>query len=482
MSIKNAYIDLIEPSSGYFHSKFDYQFGLLRLVYEKTGESKDRAVNLCVDMSGSMSSRIDCERSMTQQELVNATIKNIVSAISKHKESIHLNIIGFDEELCEVQNEIVVTPEIVPSIHHKIDTLLVSRGSTNIENPIKQMHSLTTSQCEKGISPFTFLLTDGVENIGSGDPGYLKQYLVEGTHYAFMGVGVDCNRFLLEKLASSTTLGEYRFVSDMEDVAVIVGKLVSEFLYNAVTDITITMINAEIYDYESGLWENTIHVAKMTHDVMRTFHLRSAEFINISMLINTIEIKLDVSSIIHDEYEMARHLVLQALKRATDYRSYSESTIEIKRELKDLYIEIKMFMEEHDIHRGVYGTLLNDLTIASKSLATEFSKANCFARLCANGKESSYSPNYTVIPTRVPVDTGIFQNHSWEEGGPVDCSGFFSEDDLWGGQPLITGYEVDYEISHVLTQQFSKEHSSEEEIQFLTSVTEGLLGDNKLFL
>jgi hypothetical protein len=498
MSIQSASIDFFRPCiPSYFEDKLiktldGYEFGVLHTTLTRPDAiDKTLALSLFVDMSESMNSRIHVSKTMTQQELVNHTMKNIVSAIAK-QEAIRLHIFGFDNEICEVQSEVVVTPENVKEIHNKIDALLVPRGSTNIENPIKRMQEITFSQMERNILPFNLLVTDGIENIGSGDPDFLKQFLVEKVPYAFMGVGVNCNTFLLSRLAKNTMhgLGEYRFVEDMEDVAVITGKLISEFLFNAMTCITITLSHAEIYDFESGTWNNKINVSKMTHNVMRTFHVRRpiGDTSNIVMVLtgdinsasrtHAEEITIVPGIAPYNVYETARHIVLQLLRRALNDKSYinimrgereDEESIYLKREMKELYTEIKIYIEECRFGSvGLFGILLNDLCIASESLSTEFSHANCFARLYSNGVESSYSPNNLMqVRERNTISQDIFQNHSLRSYdyddwlGPTNCCASFAP-------------ATDDSLYHELTKQFSREHTSEEEMEFILSVTDGL--------
>ena len=558
-------IEFAQLSAGnYFSDKItesmeDYKFGLLKICFGKPELSEEYlSMNFMADMSDSMGSSIKRGDTMSKQELMNIVLKNIVTAISKNPIKLNATITGFDDKLHSVQPEISVREDNVADIHANIDRVLRPRGSTNIEAPVRKLEEITKAQLQARKMSLNVVMTDGQANIGSENPYYIAEHLVENTPYAFLGVGMDCDTKMLETLASETKrgFGDYSFIADMEDVAVVIGKHLSEFLFMAASNITIKMSEgAEIYDYEYGEWTTEISVPKMTADVMRTFHFRVRTDCEVSVDVDitadaptqfhgkiersTVFQQADIPTVQND-YEIARHVVLKLLKNAVGDTSYTsclrsgfrhtpEETTALKQHLKTAHTEILCFIAENPRCSSLYNVLADDLFVASQSLTTPFSGEYCLSRLKSNGKASSYNPvnlvhvqewkqtNAKFEQSRAflqfdqgfgasfgasfgpgidqDFDAGIFVNHcapvcgsilrefsdECDYGGPTNCGGSlfprdeYEEPGQHQQQQRYRGIgEDDYEIYHTLLPQFSKEHSSEEELDFVMAITAGL--------
>ena len=531
VSARNYFSDRMNESMG------NYKFGLLKICFDKPELSEEYlSMNFMADMSDSMDAPTKQGGTMSKQNLVNIVLKNIVTAISKHPIKLNATITGFDDALHSVQSEISVTEDNAADIHANIDRVLVSRGSTNIEAPVRKLEEMTKSQLLGRRMSFNLLLTDGQANLGSENPYHIAEHLVENTPYAFLGVGTDCDTKMLETLARVTKkgFGDYSFIADMEDVAVVIGKHISEFLFMAASNITIKMSEgAEIYDYEYGEWTTEISVPKMTADVMRTFHFRVKTECGEESAAITVDISADVPTQFHgkmqrttvfqqaeiptvqNDYEIARHDVLKLLQNAIRDTSYTAAlrsgfehvameTTFLKRELKEAHTEVLCIIAENPRSSSLYKVLADDLFVASQALTTPFSSEYCMSRLKSNGRESSYNPvnlfhvqewrqSHTKFDeSRDFCNFGpsLFVNHcsrgfSHDEdyGGPTNCAGnFFLEPEQEPFQdPYLEldllayrGREEDYEIQHALMPQFSREHSSAAEIDFVMAVTAGL--------
>jgi len=529
-------IEFTDLSAGnYFSDRMNesmenYKFGLLKICFDKPELSEEYlSMNFMADMSDSMGAPIKGDGTMSKQTLVNIVLKNIVTAISKHPIKLNATITGFDNALHSVQSEISVTEDNAADIHANIDRVLVSRGSTNIEAPVRKLEEMTKSQLLERRMSFNLLLTDGQANIGSENPYHIAEHLVENTPYAFLGVGKDCDTKMLETLARVTKngFGDYSFVADMEDVAVVIGKHISEFLFMAASNITIKMSEGvEIYDYEYEEWTTEISVAKMTADVMRTFHFRARTDCEEPAAI-TVDISADAPTQFHgkiarttvfqqaeiptvqNDYEIARHHVLTLLKTAICDTSYtaalrsgfqhtSMETTFLKRRLKEAHTEVLCIIAENPRSSSLYKVLSDDLFVASQVLTTPFSGEYCMSRLKSNGRESSYNPvnlahvqkwkeeNAKFEESRDFCNFGpsLFVNHcsrgfseGEDYGGPTNCGGnFFLEPEPEPELDFFSyrGRGEDYEIQHAITPQFSREHSSAAEIDFVMAVTAGL--------
>lgn len=474
-------------------SETHYVFGLFSLKFLKVSSDplKNIILNVLIDMSASMGSKI---AQMTQQELVNLIVKNIVKTLSSESSTISLTITGFDDLLHNVQSKIEITPESCEFIKSNIDINLVPTGGTNIENPIRHMHDITCEQLEANFSPCNLLLTDGEENIGSGDPEFLKQFIVPGVPHAFVGVGTTCNETLLSSLGRETPsgLGDYYFVANAEDSAIVIAKIIAEFLHTAAKNINIVVTNAEIYDYSTGSWSNSLIIPKITDKVLRTFHLRAlpenidkvsimitADSLTDPKIVSGEEIQM-VSSNETSKYEMARHIVLNLLHNAfsnTSWKDYMRSvpieheTHELKRAMKICYGEINVYMMENSSKKRLYERLLNDLYFASHVLTTQNSRNVCEIILKANGIESSFTPIQPISTQQTFFD--MYDDYSVSFGYSDHCLQVSSFD----CDELTTFRGLD-EIVHTPNVRLCLEYSTEEELKYINSATSGLMTEH----
>lgn len=491
-------------------SETRYVFGLFSLKFLKVSNDplKNIILNVLIDMSYSMESMTP---QMTQQELVNLIVKNIVRTLSSETTKISLTITGFDDLLHDVQPKIEILPENCEVIKSNIDTKLIPTGGTNIENPIRHMHDITREQLENNLSPCNLLLTDGEENIGSGDPDFLKNFIVPGVPHAFVGVGTTCNETLLSSLGRETPngLGDYHFVANAEDSAIVIAKIIAEFLHTVAKNINIVVTNAEIYDYSTGSWSNSLVIPKITDKVLRTFHLRAlpenidkvsimitADSLTEPKIISCEEIQI-VAPTETSKYEMARHIVLNLLHKAftnTSWKDYmrcmpiGHETYDLKRHMKICYSEINIYMMENSSKKRLYERLLNDLYFASKVLSTLKSKNICEIILKANGIESSFTPIQTVsecVPYVAPFDT--FDTYD-DYGSPTNCSSSFGYSDHCLHVSSFEQFDeftqfrgldsFSDEIVHTPNVRLCLEYSTEEEIRYINSATSGLMTEH----
>jgi hypothetical protein len=491
-------------------SETSYVFGVFSMKFLKVSSDplKNIILNVLIDMSSSM--RLMTSQ-MPQQELVNLIVKNIVRTLSSESTKISLTITGFDDVLHDVQPIIEISPESCEVIKSNIDTKLIPTGGTNIENPIRHMHDITREQLESNFSPCNLLLTDGEENIGSGDPEFLKEFIVPGVPHAFVGVGTTCNEILLSSLGRETPdgLGDYYFVANAEDSAIVIAKIIAEFLHTTAKNINIVVTNAEIYDYSTRSWSNSLVIPKITDKVLRTFHLRAlpenidkvsimitADSLTEPKIVSCEEIQI-VAPTETIKYEMARHIVLNLLHQAftnTSWKDFmrcvpfEQDTYELKRHMKICYSEINIYIMENSSKKRLYERLLNDLYFASKVLSTLKSKNVCEIILKANGIESSFTPIQPVAECVPYVEPCVEPFDINDYCAPTNCGASFGySDHCLYISPFEQFEELTHfrglesfsnEIIHTPNVRLCLEYSTEEELKYINSATSGLMTEH----
>jgi hypothetical protein len=490
-------------SPNYFEKKIGETmtiFGILSIKSFKPDVCPPPSIiNIEIDNSMSMERFTSFGQSISQQELVNTVTKNLTKTIAAKCPGTAITISSFDDTHIIVQPLIEITSETLESIKQKIDTI-VPTGSTSLELPIKHLKEQTTLQQQEGGQQrniCNILLTDGEETVGIADPETLAQELCSGVPYAFVGVGYDCDHVLLNTLADSTPdgRGEFYFVKEIEDISMIMGKIFAEFLYTLFINIEITIEHGEIFNFATNTWSNKLHVSKLIHGITRNFHIRTNEEdvgkVSISMTLAGEQFckvfGQDHVSITTDPmiYEMARFVVLDMLHNA----SFGSVT---KSDVRELFDQVEQWSATASyLDQKLSQRLLNNLFVAFKNLDSPYIKEICKAQIKINGNENSFINNFEtskkiqVFPSFQSVGCDLFVNHcaravsydcfgreQHEEeytGFPTDCSGnFFAR---------ITEEQEEDGIKYNLLPLFSKEHSSEEEIMFMTSASDGIQTD-----
>jgi hypothetical protein len=190
-------------------------------------------------------------------------------------------------------------------------------------------------------------------------------------------------------------------------------------------------------------------------------------------------------------YEMARFVVLDMLHNAS-FGSLS------KIDVREIFDQVELWSATASyLDKKLSQRLLNNLFVAFKNLDSPYIKEICKAQIKINGNENSFINNFETsknlqvfnhVFSSFPSDgCDLFANHCTREVSydcfgreqheeeeytdfPTNCSGnFFTR---------ITEQEEEEEgIKYNLLPLFSKEHSSEEEIMFMTSASDGIQTD-----
>lgn len=79
-----------------------------------------------------------------------------------------------------------------------------------------------------------------------------------------------------KSLADAQPNGCYFYVAEIEKAGLVFGEVIHQMLYTALTNITIEITNAEIYDYKTNTWNTKLHIDSIVSEATKTYHIRSA--------------------------------------------------------------------------------------------------------------------------------------------------------------------------------------------------------------
>jgi len=225
------------------------------------------------DMSGSMSDTCNDGRSKMQH--LHLTLDNIVQLLSKNADNVDvtLEITGFDNEVEEIlePTKIQQNLEQVNQIQAKIKNILKPRGATNI--------ILALRDAKEKISKYTnsknfIFMTDGNITAGTNDIEYLSSEVPENSHNYFVGFGADHDFKLLQSLAAIHS-GSYYYVDKIENAGLVFGEIIHSILYAAFKNVTISVTNGEIYDFEKNAWTTELKIPLLCGEAKKQYHVRS---------------------------------------------------------------------------------------------------------------------------------------------------------------------------------------------------------------
>jgi hypothetical protein len=236
--------------------------------------TQELVLDVSSDISGSMND--SCPDGRTKSKHAINTIQNIITAISKKTEAnVVISTYGFDEKIMPVITDTKITQENADELRARL-TQLQPRGSTDIYRSLEMQkersvkRSSTTSQTN-------ITLTDGEANAGkSTDYNVMSEQVAPNCTNIFIGFGNDHNATGLQKLANAQPNGSYFYIAEIEKGPIVFGEIIHQLIYTALTNITIQLTNAEIYDYKTNSWKSELHIPSLVSEATKTYHVRSA--------------------------------------------------------------------------------------------------------------------------------------------------------------------------------------------------------------
>jgi Mg-chelatase subunit ChlD len=256
----------------------EYKFGIMdiKIRTEIPITTKHIHMFFTIDASGSMSDL--CVDGRTKMAHIHHTLENMLRIFHENRDcNMSIHVQSFDTHIQTVISNVdnihdSNIEELVVSISQKIRP----GGSTNIELALEkasqEIDRYHTTNPEHEI--VHIFLTDGDITSGSRDYNHLLELVPKNCTNIFIGYGLDHDSELLSHL--STTKGnEYRFIDALEKAGLVYGEVIHSILYKAIEDITLSAVNAELYDYQTNTWNKEIQIGNLLSEQTKTFHVRT---------------------------------------------------------------------------------------------------------------------------------------------------------------------------------------------------------------
>ena len=313
-------------------------------------------LDISCDNSGSMSDY--CTDGRTKMHHVSHTIKNIITSVTKQKHSITMSVHSFDDKLDMIFENETPTMDNVHELHKKVQNI-EPRGMTDVYKSVEtqKTRSLQCLEKDKEITQFNITLTDGYTNTGvSTKSAVIAKQIPSGCTNVFIGVGSDHSSESLQLFADTQPNGYYFYVAEIEKIGFVLGEIFHMMLYTALLNVTIEIVNGEIYDYKKNTWNNTLTVSSLVYEAKKTYHVRSLEP-------STVCVKIYAQSTLYNESEPT---LVESQQYHTD--TYNEEDVELltyilRQRTQDILFRAKQISSSTSNERFIENMLCNANTV-----------------------------------------------------------------------------------------------------------------------
>jgi hypothetical protein len=433
----------------------DYKFGVFKLKIADTPMlTQTQVLDANNDISGSMSDI--CKDGKSKMQHAKHTLKNIVTALAKSDgSSVTMAAYGFDDRVEEIFQDTKITPENAADLRNKLDQM-EPRSGTDIYRPLELQAKRAAARQEVNplIRQINITMTDGQANEGIKSYSAMAKQVAPNCTNIFIGFGGDHNAVGLQQLADAQPNGSYFYVAEIEKAGLVFGEIIHQMLYTALTNVTISAENAEIYDYKTNTWSTSIQVPSIVSEATKTYHLRSttpssvrihisaqsaihndqeATILNLDNVIlrNTTEEKIDLS--LYMLRQRTQELMFKAhqhslklindpkVSYAPDTRdAYYETQKSIRKELTDYTKFMKQFAKEQNLEEDeLLTTLIDDMVIILQTFGGAKASMYSGVRSGSQGRQASNNVGY-VAPEdmvgrahRMQRPLGLRRQNAW---------------------------------------------------------------------
>lgn len=400
-----------------------FDFGVLKVKIADTPmTTQPQLLYFKNDMSGSMQD--PCSDGRTKMHHSNHTTSNILRlAAESEGAEIWVQVDAFDDKVDRIIPPQRVTKDNLAQLVNLINKI-APRNCTNLELALHDSKE-QIAQFKEQHPEFTvthIFTTDGQATAGSQDDSYLAECVDPSHSNIFIGFGLDHSAPTLASL-SSRKHAAYYFIDKIENGGLVFGEVIHSILYKAVTDITLSTENAEIYDYRTNQWAKTLQIDSLAGDAEKTYHLR----IPYNMQIYDVEVKISgkipsqpnsrssllgtalcIPQLINEEgaYDPPRlDLSKYIFRQRTQELLYEaqetqpgRSIKDLKKKMRDFLTIMKTYAENHNLtDDSTIKSLNDDLVIVIRTLGTQYQAMYSVARSNSNGRECSY--NVSEVPS-----------------------------------------------------------------------------------
>ena len=433
-----------------------YTFGIFKLKIADTPMlTQTQVLDSNSDISGSMGDT--CKDGKSKMQHAKHTLKNIVTALAKSEgTSVAMATYGFDDKVEEIFQDTKITPENAAELRNKLDQL-EPRNGTNLYQPLELQAKRAAAR--QAVNPIlrqtNITMTDGQANQGKTSYSEMETQVAPNCTNIFIGFGGDHNAVGLQQLADAQPNGSYFYVAEIEKAGLVFGEVIHQMLYTALTNITISTENAEIYDYKTNAWSTSIQVPSIVSEATKTYHLRSTTpktaCVHISaqsavhgdqeptpldlddvILHNHSEETVDLS--IYMLRQRTQELTFKAhkhsLKLVNDPKvsyapetrdAYYETQKSIRKELANFLKFMKQFAKEQNLEEDeLLTTLIDDIVIILQTFGGHKAVMYSSVRTSSQGKQTSNNVGYVAPEDMVGGDprlqrynNGLRRQNAW---------------------------------------------------------------------
>lgn len=425
----------------------EYKFGIFKIKIADTPMlTQTQALDTNNDMSGSMSDF--CKDGKSKMQHAKHTLKNIVTALSKSDgASVIMATYGFDDMVEEIFQDTKITKENAADLRNKLDQL-EPRNGTDIYKPLEQQAKRAAARqvVNPTIRQTNITLTDGQANQGVISYSEMATQVAPNCTNIFIGFGGDHNAVGLQQLADAQPNGSYFYVAEIEKAGLVFGEIIHQMLYTALTNITISTENAEIYDYKTNTWSTSITVPSIVSEATKTYHLRATDplrahvhvhaqsavhgdqepmLLNIDDIIQYVKPEEQTDLSLYMLRQRTQELMFKAhqhsLKLINDqtlcYNSdtrnaYYEMQKSIKNEMTQYLKFMKQFAKEQNLEEDeLLSTLIDDMVIILQTFGGAKASMYSGVRSGSQGRQASNNVGY-VAPEDMAIRPPRMQRHN----------------------------------------------------------------------
>jgi len=274
------------------------KFGILHIDIPQVPMYKGTIVILFdIDKSGSMNDM--CSDSSTKIQHIRHALKNFLSVLiqttKNHPDiTVRIGLCVFSHDAhnlfhlitdtnsalsCDEFGFITIHSDNIHAIYTKIDDI-EPWGLTNIEKSL-----IYTQRCLReyhDVNPDQRLIhiqfTDGDATVGKKKYQELMEFVDDKYKHIFIGVGDEHDSYLLTNISQNTSLGEYRFIDQLDHAGLICGEILYDILFPyAFCDDPIHLIagdGVKIYDWRINQWTSTLLIPPFSGNRSKDFQLR----------------------------------------------------------------------------------------------------------------------------------------------------------------------------------------------------------------
>jgi hypothetical protein len=398
-------------------------FGILQCEVDNVeAEDMEYEFIFMLDRSSSMNQR--CMDGKTKLQHVIHTMKNILGYLCDHPTvRHHLVVETFNDVVTRVVDRCVVTAETYPELLRILDKI-IPNGSTNIEEALASIQRSTTTLATAG--PVNrkivhLFMTDGYATVGESNHDRLFEQVTTGITNIFIGLGVDHDNVLLEKL-SDVKQGSYYFIDALEKNNLVYGEIMHELLFQCLQNVRFQVTGGEIYDYTKNQWLDTLSLDHLSSGANKTFHLRSSSPADcrVVLMAETLSGKPCIAMLLskHPLVEagsltkfMFRQRTLEYMfdvrmyfRRAKGHHILENAVLKnrLKDKLQTFLAEMKQYRTDHDLLEDPFYALLEeDISVILKTFDTIYASMYSCARQTSQGSQRGYSAGVSLPLTQV---------------------------------------------------------------------------------